>query len=597
MYSNEKSAQIIVDLLKSHGIRKIIASPGTTNFGIVGSLQQDPFFQVFSSVDERSAAYMACGMAAASGEPVAISCTGATASRDYMPGLTEAYYRKLPVVAITSFNGNQNLGQLVPQNLDRTTVPNDVALKSVQVPVIKDGKDANYCNRIVNDALLECVRHGTGPVHINVCCDYESGKFETASLPKQRVIKRILPLDEMPSIDGYNKIAVFIGAHVPFTEDEQSAIEGFSLSHNAAVLCDHTSNYHGSRSLLFSLAAENTSRWASDYKDFCPDLIIDFGEVSGDYPGVGFLSATKADVWRVAEDGEVRDRFGSLKYVFEMPIKHFFECYSRQDTVLETGIKPASDSYYSTWAAKDARLRGMLPELPFTNRWIASQTAPMLPADSVLHMAILNSLRSWNYCNIDDSIRCFCNTGGFGIDGCLSTAIGSSLAFPDRLTFVATGDLAFFYDMNALGNRHLTRNMRIILVNNGTGAEFHMPYSPAYVMGQDVDAYVAAAGHFANHFDEKPDASAAQHWCEAMGIAYMHATSKTEFSAQVEKFVSGEWGRPVVFECVVDVNDEEHAAGQMASIDPENSSKRKMINAAKKIVPRGIQSAVKRALS
>ena len=100
-YTSERNVQIVISLLKAHGIHRVIASPGTTNMTFVVSVENDPWFQVWSSVDERSAAYLACGMAAETGEPVVISCTGATASRNYMPGLTEAYYRKLPVLAIT----------------------------------------------------------------------------------------------------------------------------------------------------------------------------------------------------------------------------------------------------------------------------------------------------------------------------------------------------------------------------------------------------------------------------------------------------------------------------------------------------------------
>ena len=102
LITKEKNAQIIISLLKAHGIKKVIASPGTTNVALIGSIQNDPYFEIYSSVDERSAAYLACGLAEESGEPVVISCTGATASRNYAPGLTEAYYRKLPVLAITS---------------------------------------------------------------------------------------------------------------------------------------------------------------------------------------------------------------------------------------------------------------------------------------------------------------------------------------------------------------------------------------------------------------------------------------------------------------------------------------------------------------
>ena len=108
-YTNERNVQIVISLLKAHGVKKIVTSPGTTNITFVGSLQQDPYFELYSSVDERSAAYIACGLAAESGEPVGLSCTGATASRNYYSGLTEAYYRKLPIVAIKSFTYHLSL--------------------------------------------------------------------------------------------------------------------------------------------------------------------------------------------------------------------------------------------------------------------------------------------------------------------------------------------------------------------------------------------------------------------------------------------------------------------------------------------------------
>ena len=101
-YTNERNVQIVIGLLKAHGIKRIVASPGSTNVTFVASVQQDPWFEIYSCVDERSAAYMACGIALETGEPCVLSCTGATASRNYFSALTEAYYRKLPILAITS---------------------------------------------------------------------------------------------------------------------------------------------------------------------------------------------------------------------------------------------------------------------------------------------------------------------------------------------------------------------------------------------------------------------------------------------------------------------------------------------------------------
>ena len=119
-YTDEKNVQIVISLMKQHNIKKVVASPGTTNVTFLGSLQNDSYFEIYSCVDERSAAYMACGLVAESGEPVVLTCTGATASRNYVSALTEAFYRKLPVVAVTSTQHTGRIGQNIPQVIDRT---------------------------------------------------------------------------------------------------------------------------------------------------------------------------------------------------------------------------------------------------------------------------------------------------------------------------------------------------------------------------------------------------------------------------------------------------------------------------------------------
>ena len=157
-YSSEKNVQILIGLLKEHNIRKIIASPGTCNISFIGSVQNDSFFQMYSCVDERSACYMACGLAEESGEPVVLSCTGATASRNYIPGLTEAFYRKLPILAITSAFHQASLGNNIPQYVDRTTTLKDIVKLSIQVPIINSEEDKWQCEVAINKAILELER-------------------------------------------------------------------------------------------------------------------------------------------------------------------------------------------------------------------------------------------------------------------------------------------------------------------------------------------------------------------------------------------------------------------------------------------------------
>src|SRR5690554_2202402 len=354
-YTDEKNALIIIALLKANGIRKVIASPGTTNMALTASMQHDPYFQVYSSVDERSAAYLACGLAHESGEPVVISCTGATASRNYMPGLTEAYYRKLPVLAITSMQLLSKVGHLVPQTLDRSVKPNDTHRLSVELPIVKDDDDWWECEVKVNQAILELKRGGGGPVHINLPTRY-SRSYDTKTLPTCRVMNRFNTTDKLPDLKG--RVAVFIGAHRPFSAQETEALDRFCSSNNAVVFCDHTSCYKGKYRLLYSLAA---SQDQMDLAPDKPDVTIHIGEVTGDYAGMGMVGK---EVWRVSEDGEIRDTFRKLRYVFEMDEKTFFERYTDSS-------KAPSDQYLKHCQARLKEVQLEIPEIPISNIWVA----------------------------------------------------------------------------------------------------------------------------------------------------------------------------------------------------------------------------------
>lgn len=556
-YTVEKGTQILISLLKEFGIRKIIASPGATNVAFVGSVQSDPYFEVYSSVDERSAAYMACGMAAQSGEPVVIVCTGATASRNYLPGLTEAYYRKLPVLAVTYNTGIHNLGHLRPQQIDRRNIQDDVACEAIDVPIIKDFNDAWLANVNINKALLSLNYHGGGPVHINISTEY-SPEFSVDELPKQRVIRRILADSKFPDINPDDKkIAIFISSHSQIDQATTDAIDQFCEENNSVVFCDHTGGYHGKYRILSSLLGSQ--------QQVCPvladiDLLIHLGEVSGDY----FFPVHPKKVWRVNPDGQVKDTFRTLQYVFEMEEKVFFNAY--------IGEKAYDTSYYDSCVAFDKELRSHFPELPLSNIWIARQTAQKLPSNSLLHLAILNSLRAWNFFELPDGIESVSNVGGFGIDGVMSSALGASLACPERKCFVVIGDLAFFYDLNSLGNRHITENMRILLINNGKGAEFTNYSHLAAQTGKALEPFIAAAGHFGG---QSP--CLVRHFTEDLGFEYITASSKEEYLEHLEHFTSSEsFGRPIVFEVFTDSEQESEAlklVQNIISVSPDIKEK------------------------
>lgn len=547
-YTVERNVQILISLLKAHGVKRIVASPGTTNITLVGSLQQDSYFSIYSSVDERSAAYLACGLAAESGEPVALSCTGATASRNYVSGLTEAYYRNLPVLAITSTQHPGRIGQYIPQVIDRTTQMNDVVRMSIQALSVHSREDEWACNLKINEALLELTRNGGGPVHINLQTEY-SPDFSVKDLPQERVIRRYVAGDELPTVPE-GRVGVFIGAHAPIDEDLENEIDAFCAKYGAVVVCDHTSNYHGAYRVLAPLVTNQDNALPA-----CAtfSLLIHIGQVSG-----GYIRVAASQVWRVNPDGIVRDTFKKLTSVFQMDEKSFFTLYAN--------LEPKHAAYkdlLKEW--KDARrnIEAKIPELPFSNLWIASKTVCSLPANSVLHLGILNSLRAWNMFECDESIQCFSNTGGFGIDGGVSSLFGASFADREKLYFGIFGDLAFFYDMNVLGNRHVGSNVRIMVVNNGRGTEFRNYSHPAARFGDDADLYMAAAGHFGNK-----SVSLIKHFAEDLGFIYLSASNKNEYLSAMPAFISPERGeQPVLFEVFTDSQAESDALETISNLE------------------------------
>lgn len=561
-YTSEKNVRIVISLLKAHGIRRVIASPGTTNMTFIGSIQNDPFFTIYSSVDERSAAYIACGIAAESGEPVVISCTGATASRNYLSGLTEAYYRKLPVLAITSHRGDQAIGHLIDQQIDRRTIPNDVALCSVTVPLVKEPADESYCLIEATKAILALSKNGGGPAHINLHTKY-SQDFSCRSLPKVRKIQLYTAFSDLPSIPTGSHIGIFIGSHHSFTQQETDTIDNFCKAHNAVIFCDHTSGYNGAYGVNAFILFQQLE-YRSPLLDI--DVLIHIGEISSVVPRMAIKT-----VWRVSPDGNIRDTFSKLSNVFYMEEEVFFKSYTPDNYESRSDFKNKIDKECKSAIES-------IPELPFSNVWIAQHIHKRFPKNSRLFLGINNSLRAYNFFDLPKSVESDANVGGYGIDGGISTLIGSSLYSQDKIHFGVFGDLAFFYDINVLGNRHVGSNVRILLVNNGRGTEFRNFGHICSIFGDDADRYIAAAGHFGNKSKHL-----VKHYAEDLGYTYLSADSKESLLEEMKIFLMAEaLPNPIIFEVFTDSNDESEAIKILRNL--LNNRQKDPIQAVKKLI-------------
>ena len=148
------------------------------------------------------------------------------------------------------------------------------------------------------------------------------------------------------------------------------------------------------------------------------------------------------------------------------------------------------------------------------------------------------------------------NVGVRGIDGAISSALGMSLADRNRIHYCVLGDLTFFYNINALGNRQVGSNLRILLINNGKGTEFCLyPHIGRRYMNSEVEKFVAAGGHNGNKSD-----TLVKHFSEDLGFTYLSASTKEEALKELDVFLDEKMSeKPILFEVFTDSEDENEA--------------------------------------
>ncbi|RNL45766.1 2-succinyl-5-enolpyruvyl-6-hydroxy-3-cyclohexene-1-carboxylic-acid synthase [Paraeggerthella hongkongensis] len=535
MYTTMKNVQILLSLLKQRGICRVVHSPGGSNVALSRSIQNDPFFIEYSVVDERSSVFFAMGLAMELDEPVVVLCTSGTAVTNFSSGMAEAYYKGVPVVAVTADRSTYLLDQLETQKLNQTDIFKSITKCEVTLPVVQTDDDAWYCNRLVNEALLELYHHGAGPVHINVPTVGSNGGFSAMELPSQRMITRLTIEDsaeewltKRDELLSAEKVLVVMGENGRYSQDDLKAIEKFAIAYDCVVSVEHMSPYKKERSLITYRATEAMT--SSAFEPLVPDLVIN---VDGNIASVNLkdylrLKRGKFRHWSIMPNGKVRDVFKGLTDIFECSPRYFF---NRLADLADSVEKNRSD-YYVLW--QEAVEAVEMPELPLSHLAVAKSLACRIPENSLLELGILNSTRTMQFFDLDPSVKVSSNIGALGIDGSLSTLIGRSVA-TDALSFIIQGDLSFFYDMNALNIRHVPSNLRVLVVNNGGGGEFHIGMNPDEV--DDMDTYLTAA-----------HSTRAEGWARSRGFKYLSVNREGELDAAVDEFVSPDSEAPVFLE-------------------------------------------------
>ncbi len=532
MYSDKKNVLQLVSLLKEYEINDIVLCPGSRNSPIVHTLANHPFFHCYAVTDERSAGFFAMGLALQSNKPTVVCCTSGTALLNIHPAIAEAYYQQIPLIVISADRPAAWIGQMDGQTLPQPNVFGTLVKKSVNLPEIQTLEDEWYCNRLINEALLELNHHGKGPIHINIALSEPLFQYTAEKLPATRVISRYYHSDVEDlfiRLKKYNKQMMIIGqTNEDYFEKDNSNI----LSSHFALLAEHLNNQIASSStiiknvdtLLYALPEDETDT-------LVPDLIITFGGHIVSKRLKKFLrSNPPKEHWHISTDGNVVDLYCSLTAIVEMKPAEFL-------TKMIPFLTNNSSEYPNRWKNLSESISE--PEIDYSEISAIGDLIKSLPENSVLHLGNSSVVRYAQLFSISNSIKVFCNRGTAGIEGSLSTAVGFA-ASSEKLNYVVIGDLSFFYDMNALWNNHIKSNLRILLLNNGGGEIFQA--LPGLDMTEQTHRFVTGT-----------HSTSAKGWAIERGFQYTDIHNQKELKEALKTFTqSTQTEKPMLLEVFTD---------------------------------------------
>ena len=184
MYCNKENVNILTSLLLRHSVKHAVVCPGSRNAAIVHNLNETHQIECHPVTDERSAGFYALGLSLSCDfQPVAVCVTSGTALLNLAPAVAEAHYRHIPLIIISADRPPQWIDQLDGQTLPQTDSLGRFVAKSVSLPEPATDEERWYCARMINEAMLETVKNGGCPVHINVPITEPLFQFDVAELP------------------------------------------------------------------------------------------------------------------------------------------------------------------------------------------------------------------------------------------------------------------------------------------------------------------------------------------------------------------------------------------------------------------------------
>ena len=476
--NNTQHIYDLVGLCAQFGVEKAVVCPGSRCAPLLIGFGKHPNIETVSITDERSAGFIALGLAQQSDCPVVLVCTSGTAAQNFAPAVTEAFYQNVPLIVLTADRPPEWIDQWDGQTIHQ---------KNMYEPHMKGSFNYNENNVNVGEEALTLASDGAkGPVHLNIPIrepfypnsleqiEIATNGTEFAKEKKYEIEDSIW--DEFETIMNSSDKVLVLGGQL---EPNPELVELLNKV-NIPIVGDVISNLHGVDGVIKS----SDLVFKTNDESIVPDFIITVGLSIISKNLKLFLRKYKPKHhWHIGL-GNVGDPFQSLTKIIEVTPVHFFKEW------IEKKISPNDQSDYQFILTEmqkkvDQELSDKLEKSEFNYFSAVQKVLKQLPKNTVLHVGNSMPVRITNFIGIDDSsVDVWCNRGTSGIDGVLSTAVGHALAEPNRKHTLIVGDLSFFYDRNGLWlNHEFPTNLQIIILNDSGGGIFNMIPGPSNQVG------------------------------------------------------------------------------------------------------------------
>jgi 2-succinyl-5-enolpyruvyl-6-hydroxy-3-cyclohexene-1-carboxylate synthase len=479
--------QALVDELARCGVEHAVACPGSRNAPILLSLAAESRIRTWSVLDERSAGFLALGIAKTSRRPVVLTCTSGTAAANFLPALVEAREARVPMIVLTADRPPELREVGAGQSIDQLKLYGSAVKWFVEVGNLEPGRECAIHHRALACRAWATARGGRpGPVHLNLPLrdplapeaeeldpDPWQGRADGepwVTVDETRPHVAPETVDELATAIGAARRGAIVAG--PVDEDAAAAATALARAAGWPLLAEPTSGVrcgpHDRANVIAHYdALVRAPDWAAAHR---PELVLRVGDTPTSKPLRAWLAAARQAVvdphaaWHEPTRAAERVVVASPEEL----------CLKLAGALEAAGAARDAD-WLASWRAADELVPAALAAQPdpFEPKAYVA-LAGALPAGAVVWISSSMPVRDVEtfFPSIETPLRFLANRGANGIDGVVSSALGAAAASGGH-AFLLTGELALLHDLGALlAGRRLGLELTIVCVNNGGGGIF-----------------------------------------------------------------------------------------------------------------------------